>query len=111
MLGAGLLGEVHQLVRVLADKPLLVVAGNVVPHRAVSIEVVQHGNASLVMLALDLKFPIVRLRFSRATCFAPGSGHLAIPTAQPHIGTRPEPTVCNCWLQVGTVTAVKVTFP
>ena len=32
MLWAGLLGKVHQLVGVLADEPLLVVAGNVVPH-------------------------------------------------------------------------------
>ena len=32
VLGAGLLGKVHQLVGVLADKPLLVIAGNVMPY-------------------------------------------------------------------------------
>ena len=32
VLRAGLLGEVHQLVGILTDEPLLVVAGDVVPH-------------------------------------------------------------------------------
>ena len=32
VLRAGLLGEVHQLVAVLADEPLLVVTGDIVPH-------------------------------------------------------------------------------
>ena len=34
MLWAGLPGELHQLVAVLTDEPLLVVAGDVVPHLA-----------------------------------------------------------------------------
>ena len=42
MFRTGLLGEVHQLVAVLADEPLLVVTGDIVPHRPVPVEVVKH---------------------------------------------------------------------
>ena len=42
MFRTGLLGEVHQLVAVLADEPLLVVTGDVVPDCPVPVEVVKH---------------------------------------------------------------------
>jgi len=106
-----LFGEVHQLVRVLTDEPFLVITGNVMPYRAICIEVVQHGNASLVMLPLNLKLPIIRLGVSSAAGLAPCSGDLSIPTSEPHIGARPEPSVDNCGLQVGTVATLKVAFP
>ena len=32
VLGAGCAGKLHQLVAILADEPLLVVTGNVMPH-------------------------------------------------------------------------------
>ena len=35
-------GKLHQFVAVLADEPLLVVTGDVVPHRPVPVEVVKH---------------------------------------------------------------------
>ncbi len=38
---------------VLAHKELFVLAGDVVPDDAVAVEVVQHGQASLVVLALE----------------------------------------------------------
>merc|ERR1719225_1593362 len=63
------------------------------------------------MLPLNLKLPIIRLGVSSAAGLAPCSGDLSIPTSEPHIGARPEPSVDNCGLQVGTVTTLKVAFP
>ena len=75
MLGAGCAGKLHQLVAILADKPLLVVTSDVMPHlgercyftsadyqkskthRSVAIKVVEHSNTGLVMFSLNLKYP------------------------------------------------------
>ena len=48
----GPLDKVDELVVVLADEVLAVVAGDVVPDHAVSVEVVQHGQAGLVSFTL-----------------------------------------------------------
>jgi len=58
---------------VLADEGLFVVAGDVVPLHAVAVEVVEHGEARLVILARFFELAVVRLRlspFARVTPFA-----------------------------------------
>ena len=75
MLWAGGAGKLHQLVAILADEPLLVITGDVMPHlgehcyftledfkisithSSVAIKVVEHSNTGLVMFSLNLKYP------------------------------------------------------
>ena len=97
MLRAGLPGEVHELVAVLTDEPLLVVAGDVVPHRPVAIEVVEDGDAGLVLLPLHPELSVVWLGLAVTPGLAPVPGDLAVTTAQSHVGTSPEPTWDREW--------------
>ena len=55
----GLPGYLQEGLAVLTDEVLLVVAGDVVPHHPVSVEVVQHSQAGLVMLPLHLQLPVI----------------------------------------------------
>ena len=57
----GLPGELQQRVAVLTDEVLLVVSGDVVPDHPVSVEVVEDGQAGLVVLPLHQELPVVRL--------------------------------------------------
>ena len=50
--GEGLPGKVQVTLDVLAHNGLLVVAGDVVPLDAISVEVVQHGQAGLLTLTV-----------------------------------------------------------
>ena len=84
----GLPGELQQRVAVLTDEVLLVVAGDVVPHHSVSVEVVEDGQAGLVVFPLHQELSVVRLRLSGSARGAPGPGDPAVSAAQPHLGTR-----------------------
>ena len=114
MFWTGLPGELHELVAVLTDEPFLVVAGDVVPHlavtagvklsklkvgthRSVPVEVVENGDTGLVMLSLHPELSVVRLRLSVPPRLAPVPGHLALTAAQSHVGTSPEPTWDREW--------------
>ena len=57
--GEGLPGEVEVTLDVLADDGLLVVAADVVPLDAVSVEVVENGHARLSSLAV-VRLPLPR---------------------------------------------------
>lgn len=95
---------VEQLVRVLADDGLLVVAGDVVPGDAVVVDVVQDGQAGLARL-VDLVLGVVGLRQLLVSGLAPGvvgpaGGHLVGP-GDLVAGRRPEPSQQVLGLQVG----------
>ena len=84
-------GKLHQFVAVLADEPLLVVTGDVVPDSSVPVEVVEDGNAGLVMFPLQPELPVVGLRLPVPPGLAPVPCHVPVPAAQPHVRSRPEP--------------------
>ena len=107
---AGLPGQLQQRVAVLADEIFLVIAGDVVPHHPVSVEVVEDGQAGLVMFPLHQELSVVRLWLPGSSGGAPGSSNPALPAAQPHPGAGPEPAVDDGGLEVRPLTAVKVTF-
>ncbi len=60
--GIRVLHVVDELVAVLADEVLFVVAGDVVPHDAVAVEVVQNRQTGLVVLALQYMQYIVAVK-------------------------------------------------
>ena len=107
----GLPGQLQERVAVLADEIFLVVAGDVVPHHAVSVEVVEDGQAGLVVFPLHQELPVVWLRLPGSPRGAPGSGNSALSAAEPHLGAGPEPAVDDGGLEVRPLTAIKVTFP
>ena len=89
-------------ITVLTDKPFLVIAGNVMPDCSISIKVVEHGNAGLIMLSLHLELPVVWLWLPCSSCLTPISFnkvklhhimilliaftcHFTISTSQPYI--------------------------
>ena len=111
------LDVLEQLVRVLADEGLGVVAGNVVPLHAVAVDVVEQTHASLHR-AVDVKLSVVgladvpRLELGLVAGVGPRlvaparwgrvcGGHL-------HPGSGPEPPVDGGWLQVLTVATLEV---
>ena len=75
-------GKLHQFVAVLADEPLLVVTGDVVPDSSVPVEVVEDGNAGLVMFSLQPELPVVGLRLAVPPGLAPVARDVAIAAAQ-----------------------------
>lgn len=62
---------VEELIAVLADEGLLVVAGDVMPGDAVAIHVVQHGETGLVR-SVDVKLCVVGLTDLLVPGLAPG---------------------------------------
>ena len=85
MFRTSLFGEFHQLVRVLTDEALLMVAGNIVPNHSVSIEIVKDCYTGLVMLPLHLKLSVVWLRIICSPSLAPSSCYLSTLATQPHV--------------------------
>merc|ERR1719483_1674273 len=57
MFRTSLFGKFHQLVRVLTNEALLMVAGNIVPNHSISIEIVKNCYTGLVMLQAPVTFP------------------------------------------------------
>ena len=80
----GLPGKLQQVVAVLADEVLLVVAGDVVPHHPVGVEVVEDGQTGLVMFALHQELSVVWLRLAGPPSGTPGPGNSALVAAEPH---------------------------
>lgn len=99
---------VEELIRVLADDGLLVVAGNVVPRDSVIVDVVQDGQAGLAGL-VDVVLGVVRLRRLLVASLAPR----VISPARWHLvglgdlvaGGRPEPAEQALGLQIGAALA------
>jgi len=97
---------------ILTDDGFLVVTGNIVPLDAVSIEVVQDGQAGLRLPALLDLLPVVRLGpgWVEAPCGRPVvEGGPAVCGREPGLVGRPEPAVDVLGEEVGSVAAVKVT--
>jgi len=86
-----------------------VVAGNIVPHNTIIVEVVKDGNAGLISASFT-ELTVVGLFCSTTT--------RARPITSPSLatvggwdsgrGTRPEPSVDNGRLEIRTVTAIEV---
>lgn len=98
--------KVKQFIGVLADEGLDVMAGDVVPLDAIVIEVIQYGEATLVVTLRRLAIiglgliVAARLRPIASVALRGGSNFAT--------GSRPEPTVLVWWLQIGPVAASKV---
>jgi len=101
--------EVEQLVTVLADERLEVVARDVVPLDTVLVEVVEDGQAGLVVPLRG--FPVVRLSLAVAASGAPVTGVPLGGRSDLGSGSGPEPSVDVSGLQVGPVAAVEVALP
>jgi len=99
----------EKLFGVFTDPRFDVVTGNIMPYNTVIVEVVEDGNAGLISASLA-EFTVVGLGCSATTT--------ARPSTSPSLGgvggwdscrgTRPEPSVDNGRLKIGTVTAIKV---
>jgi hypothetical protein len=110
----GLPHILEQLVTVLADKRLFVIARNVVPDYPVLVVVVEHGQAGLVVIPGQLELPVVGLAVSTAPSWTPVTLNPFVSGchAKSDPGSGPKPTLDNGGLQVGTVLAVtKVALP
>ena len=107
----GLPGQLQERVAVLADEIFLVIAGDVVPHHPVSVEVVEDGQAGLVMFPLHQELSVVWLGLPGSPRGAPGSGNSALSAAEPHPGAGPEPPVHCRGLEVLAIAALEVAEP
>lgn len=105
-LGVAGADKVKQLLAVLADEGLLVVASDIVPLDAIVVEVVQDGQAGLTFIV----FTVVGLRASVTTGVGPVSQSALVSRRDLSLRARPEPSVDNGWLQISTVASVKVAF-
>jgi len=88
-----------------------VVAGYVVPHNAILVEVVQDGNTGLVSPILA-EFPVIGLGPAATASVRPVSPPplSAVGGGDADARARPEPAVHQWWLKVWSVTPIKVTF-
>lgn len=101
--------KVQQLVGVLAHERLQMVAGNVVPLESVVVEVVQDGQAGLVVTLSRLA--VVRLLLAVSSGVAPVAGVALGGRSDLDARAAPEPSVLVRGLQVRSVTAGKVALP
>ena len=116
-LGGGCACVSEELLRVLADEGLGVVAGNVVPLDAVLVDVVEDAHTGLHAL-VDVELGVVRLGDRAALdlgLVAGGRPGLVGPARRGGVGgghldsgSRPEPTVHVGGLKVLAVTALEV---
>lgn len=98
--------KVQQFIGVLADEGLDVMAGDVVPLDAIVIEVIQNGEATLVIALRRLA--IIGLGLIVATGLRPIASVALRGGSNFATRSRPEPTVLVWWLQIGPVAASKV---
>lgn len=98
--------KVKQLIVVLADEWLLVVASNIVPLDAIVVEVVQDGQARLTLIV----FTVIGLRATISTGVGPVSESALVGGRNFGLGTGPEPSVDKDWLQISAVASVKIAF-
>jgi len=104
-------GKVKVTLGILADDGLLVVAGHVVPFDPVAVEVVQDGQAGLVLASLLVFFPVIGLttRGIESSGERPVMESSAVGRVQPGLIGGPKPSVDFFGEEVGSVTPVKVT--
>lgn len=98
--------KVQQFIGVLADEGLDVMAGDVVPLDAIVIEVIQNGEATLVIALRRLA--IIGLGLIVATGLRPIASVALRGGSNFATRSRPEPAVLVWWLQIGPVAACKV---
>lgn len=87
---------IQELVAVLAHEGLLVIAGDVVPFDAVTVDVVEDPHAGLRCL-VDIELRVVGLRSPGVTLVAPGlvppAGGNAVGVGHLGVGVGPEPSL------------------
>jgi len=105
-------GEPQQLFGVFTHPGLDVVAGYIVPFDTIIVEIVEDGDASLIIAGLA-ELPVVWL----GTVGTSGTGPVTVPRTvgcfgrgDTSRGTGPEPSVHDGRLQVFSVAAIEVTF-
>jgi len=108
-LWVGMTSKSKKFLGVFTDPGFDVVAGNIMPHNTVIVEVVEDGNAGLISAGLA-EFTVVGLGSSAATSARPSTSPSlgAVGGWDSCRGTGPEPSVDNGRLKIGTVTAIKV---
>jgi len=107
----------EQLVGVLADEGLGVVAGNIVPLNTVIINIIKKAHTSLNR-AIDVKLCVVRLRnilsfkLCLVACVRPGlvapAWRSGVGGSHLHSRSRPEPTIYSGGLKIFPVTTLEV---
>jgi len=99
----------EEFLRVFTNPGLYVVAGNIVPHNTVIVEVVEDGNAGLISASLA-ELTVVGLGRSTTTSARPVTSPSlgAVGGCNSGRGSRPEPSVDKGRLKIRTVTAIEV---
>lgn len=98
--------KVEELLAVLADEGLLVVASNVVPLDTIVVEVVQDGKAGLTLVVLA----VVGLRAAITASVGPITQSALVGGRNLGLRAGPEPAIDDGWLQVSAAASVKVAF-
>jgi len=83
-----------------------VVASNVVPFDAIVVEVVQNGQARFSLVI----FTVVGLRALVTSGVRPVSKSALVSGWDLGLGSGPEPSVDEEWLQIGTVASIEIAF-
>jgi len=111
--GVGTPGELEKLLAVFAHPGFDVMAGYVVPHDAIVVEVVEHCDAGLIVAVLS-ELPVIGLSSLGATSegpVSPPASSLLVGGRNAVVGARPEPSVHNMGFEVRSVAAIEVTLP
>ena len=61
----------QKFIAILANEGFLMVTSNVMPDYTISVVIIQNGKTSFVILASQLQFTVVGLRFICASCWTP----------------------------------------
>lgn len=109
--GVGEASELEKFIRVFTHPRFDVVTGNIVPLDSVIVEVVEDGDARLVSAVLT-ELTVVGLSLSATTIVGPvpAPSLSAVGGWDSARRTRPEPSVDENRLKIGTITSVKVAF-
>lgn len=98
--------KIKQLIGILADEGLDVMAGDVVPLDAIVVEVVQNGKAALVIALGSLA--VIRLRLVVAARVRPVAGVALRCGSNLAARAGPEPAVLIGRLQIGPIAASEI---